>query len=445
MKTYFIHTFGCQMNEYDTGRLEQILQAGGWVPAVSSSQADLLLANTCTVRQLAEDKAFSLLGRWAKMKKDRPGLIIGMVGCLAQHVGSKAYLRAPWLDFLAGPQALKRVPELAEKARRHKRNHDFSVYDDGPEDTASSKQASSAYVAVMDGCDQFCTYCAVPQARGREKSRGPEAIIEEIRRRAQAGTKEITLLGQNITRYGWDAAGAMHLAELIRRIAAEVPAIRRLRFLTGHPGAFTNELIQTMAEVPVVCKALHLPLQSGSDAVLQAMHRGYTSAEYRGLVARLKKAIPGLVLTTDIIVGFPGETDADFTSTLDMIAACDFDLAFCFKYSPRQGTEAAAWPHQIPQPEKEKRLAACMRLVEEKAIGRRVKWVGRKVSVLVEGPDPKTGRRLQGRTPENFIVNFEGPQTWIGEEVEVEITAAGNWAFMGDAENTAAGAPFLRA
>jgi tRNA-2-methylthio-N6-dimethylallyladenosine synthase len=432
MKRFFIHTFGCQMNEYDSERLTQALQENGWIQVSESSQADLLLVNTCTVRKLAEEKAFSLLGRWAKSKKDRPGTIVGMVGCLAQHMGKQAFQRAPSLDFLAGPRAVTRVPELAEQALQKKKSSEFAICEFGEGTQAPPGIVPSAYVAVMDGCNQYCSYCAVPKARGNEKSRNESEILAEVKRRVAAGTNEIVLLGQNITRYGIDLGSKANLADLLYRIAEAVPELLRLRFITGHPSAFTDRLIQCMADLPMVCEALHLPVQSGSDTILKAMRRGYSSAQYVDLVDRIRVAVPDLVLSTDIIVGFPGETQSDFQATLDLIDRCDFDMAYCFKYSIRTGTSAADMPDQMSLLEKEKRLAIVSESIEQNSVKRKAVLVGRKEKVLIEGTDVKTKQRLQGRTRGNSVVILDGPRDWIGQEVLVEITAAGNWYLMGE-------------
>ena len=439
MKFFYIHTFGCQMNVYDSERLTQALQDHGWTVTKNSGQADLLLINTCTVRQLAEEKAFSLIGRWAKMKADRPDVIVGMVGCLAQHLRQKAFKRAPALDFMAGPRALMRVPELAEEARQKKRVAVFSVCNFGGGTKAPEGVVPSAYVAVMDGCNQYCTYCAVPLARGREKSRSQKEILAEVKRRVAAGTKEIILLGQNITRYGSDLGQKINLADLLCRIAEAIPELSRLRFITGHPSAFTEQLIKAMADLSPVCGALHLPLQSGSDRILQAMKRGYTSTQYTDLARKIRAFVPDLVLSTDIIVGFPGETEHDFQATLDMVKQCDFDMAFCFKYSIRQATIAAELPDQLPLLEKEKRLALLLDTEEQKAVAKKAAMIGRREKVLIEGTDVKTKQRLQGRTRGNHIVILDGPPAWIGREIEVEITATANWSLMGEVISPPAG------
>lgn len=429
--SFYLHTLGCQMNEYDSERVAGALVAQGWQPASGPEQADLLLLNTCTVRQLAEHKAFSLLGRWARLKAARPGRIIGMLGCLAQDVGADAFRRAPALDFLAGPRALTEVPALAERARSEPRQAELSVRPFGAGVAAAGRAGKvSAYVAVMEGCDQRCTYCAVPEARGREVSRSIPDILAEVQRRADAGSREIVLLAQNITRYGFDLAGGERLPQLLARAAA-VPGVSRLRFLTGHPAAFRDDVLPAWKELPALCEALHLPLQSGSDKILRAMRRGYTAEFYLRLAERLKAAVPDLALTTDLIVGFPGETDEDFQDTLDLALRCDFDSAFCFKYSPRRKTPAADYPGQVPEAVKAARLEELMERLEARTTAKKAAWVGKRARVLFEGTDARTGRTLRGRTRQNHLVHVRGPLAWIGREMDVEIIAAGHWSLTG--------------
>lgn len=431
MRSFYLHTLGCQMNAYDSERVAGALLAQGWREASEPEQADLLLINTCTVRQLAEHKAFSLIGRWAQLKAEQPDRIIGMLGCLAQDMGAEAFRRAPALDFLAGPRALTEVPALAERARCVPRQAELSVrpFGAGTAAAAGSRRVS-AYVAVMEGCDQGCTYCAVPQARGREKSRPLEDILAEVKRRIASGSREIVLLAQNITRYGFDLANGEQLASLLARVA-ETPGLVRLRFLTGHPAAFGDRMPQAWRELPQLCESLHLPLQSGSDAVLRAMRRGYSADYFLRLVERLKAAVPDLALTSDLIVGFPGETDADFQATLEMVERCDFDSAFCFKYSPRRQTPAAAYPGQIPEKVKSARLDELMQRMEIRAKAKKAVWVGRRLPVLFEGADADNGQSMRGRTRQNHLVHVPGSPDLIGREMEVEITAAGHWSLSG--------------
>ncbi|MCD4814307.1 tRNA (N6-isopentenyl adenosine(37)-C2)-methylthiotransferase MiaB [bacterium] len=432
-KKFFLHTFGCQMNVYDSSRLADVLRDRGWHKTLVVGQADLLIANTCTVRQLAEEKAFSLIGRWAKLKKENPDIIIGMIGCLAQHLGDLAFRRAPVIDFLAGPRALAAVPDLAEQARFKKHQSEYRVYDFEKSCSRTvHKTRISDSVAVMDGCDQYCTYCAVPQARGREKSRSIDKIVEEVKRKIDGGAREITLLGQNVTRFGMEDDSGKTLTDLLYKLGS-VPGLLRLRFLTGHPKAFTDSLIQAMFEIPVVCEALHLPIQSGSDGILKKMNRGYTTLDYQTVIEKTRQKIPDLILTTDLIVGFPGETEKDFQATLAIVDACQFDMAFCFKYSPRKGTAAEKMPDQISKAEKERRLDILMQQFKRIAMRKKSAWIGKILPVLIEGRDPKTEKKLQGRTRGNMIVNLDGPAAWIGREVAVEIVAAGSWSLLGDA------------
>ncbi len=432
MKQFFIHTFGCQMNGYDSDRLAQVLYARGWMQAPTPDEADLLLVNTCTVRQLAEHKALSMIGRWNKLKQGHPDLKIGMAGCLAQHLGADAFKKAPGLDFIIGPRAVTSLPALIEETSSGKKGIRLGVeaFGDGGGAILPSPNVS-AYVAVMEGCDQFCAYCAVPRARGREVSRPPEAILSEIKRRLEQGQKEIILLGQNITRYGRDLNPSMTLAELLHQVAA-LEDLQRLRFLTGHPQSFGQDLIEAMAALKVVCPALHLPLQSGSDRILKAMNRGYTMEHYRRLVERIRKTLPDMALSTDIIVGFPGEEDRDFEQTLQAVAEVGYDMAYCFKFSPRQGTAAAVMKAQVPQAVKEQRLNRLLQLVNQQMMTGKKNQLHRILPVLVERMDDKNGRRCQGRSHTNHIVYFRGTEELIGREVNVRIVEAGNFSLIGE-------------
>jgi tRNA-2-methylthio-N6-dimethylallyladenosine synthase len=432
VKTFFIHTFGCQMNEYDSERLTQALTDAGWSRAAEADSADLLLANTCTVRQLAEDKAFSLLGRWRRLKSRRPEVIIGMVGCLAQQWADAAFKREPGIDLVVGPRALTRVPELAEAVRRqeHASAYDPADYGNGV-GSAAAPGAVSASVAVMEGCEQFCSYCVVPYARGRETSRPASSILAEVHTRVAAGAREILLLGQNVNRYGLDQPGAPDFAGLLSQVAA-LPGLRRLRFMTGHPKDFSPRLIAALADLAPVCEALHLPLQSGSDRILHAMNRGYTARQALDLIARLRAAVPGLALSTDLIVGFPGEGEEDLRATLDVFAAGGFEQAYCFKYSARRGTPAADLPGQVPQPVKEERLQLLLEAVKGQALEAFAARVGEVEQVLVEHADPGAPALVRGRSRANRRVTFPGGADLLGQEVPVRVTAAHAWSLLGE-------------
>ena len=434
MKSFFIHTQGCQMNDYDSERLAQALLDAGWQRAAKAEAADLLLINTCTVRQLAVQKAFSQIGRWMQIKRGRPEVLVGMVGCLAQHMAKDAFKRAPGLDFLAGPRALTRVPELAERARQFKALAVFedSGYGKGVGASASAR-GLKAQVAVMEGCNQFCAYCAVPYARGREMSRPVQDILSEIQQQVASGAKEIMLLGQNVNHYGFDLENHPDFPDLLRQ-AARIPGILRLRFMTSHPKDFSPRLIEAMAGIPQVCEALHLPLQSGSDAILRSMRRGYTFTEYSQWVERLRSALPRLTLSTDLIVGFPGETEEDFQATLQAVHSLRFDMAYCFKFSPRKGTLAATLPGQVPQDMLEERLHLLLKTVKQTSLHPLAALVGTLEKVLVEERDEQHPGRLKGRTRTNRWVAFPGPAAWLGEEIAVRITAADARGLLGEAE-----------
>ncbi|NTV51788.1 MAG: tRNA (N6-isopentenyl adenosine(37)-C2)-methylthiotransferase MiaB [Candidatus Firestonebacteria bacterium] len=421
------------MNEYDSERIAQGLLDAGWQVSPDAEGADLLLLNTCTVRQLAEQKAFSLLGRWIALKRRRPEVVIGMVGCLAQHLAQDAFKRAPEIDFIAGPRALTRIPELAEKAGRFRHGAEIGDSGYGHGVTTPVFHGWQARVAVMEGCNQFCAYCAVPHARGREMSRPVEDILQEVEKRLMSGAREIMLLGQNVNHYGFDLGKEMDFAELLRQVA-QLPGVSRIRFMTSHPKDFSPRLIKALAEIPHVCQALHLPLQSGADAVLSAMRRGYTLAAYRDLVERLRAAVPGIGLSTDLIVGFPGETEEDFQATVQAVRDLNFDMAYCFKFSPRQGTVAATLPGAVFPDVREKRLGELLENIRQAAVASQAGHVGKREKVLVEEMDPSRTGHVKGRTPINHWVSFPGPESWLGTEVPVNITAAYPGGLLGEPE-----------
>jgi len=429
-KRMFLHTFGCQMNEYDSHRIKQILKKNGWEEVNSPSEAKLLIVNTCTVRKLAEDKAFSLLGRWAKLKKDRPEIVIGMLGCLAQHLKKEVFQRNNNIDFLLGPRSLSLLPELLKDVNKHKKIAEFGIHEFGEIMEEEKKNKISAYVAVMEGCNQFCSYCAVPFSRGRESSREVSDILREIKTKVSVGVKEIILLGQNVTRYGISLMPKVNLAKLLYEIA-EIPDILRIKFLTGHPRNFSDELIQAMLDIPQISRSLHLPLQAGSDKILQAMRRGYTAKEYLILVDKLKQDLPDLTLSTDIIVGFPGETEEDFSDTLSVVEKCNYTTAYCFKFSPRKGTLAAKMSGQIDTKVKEERLDRLLALIKKQALISKQELVGKKVKILAERELSKDEKILQGKTSTNYTVNFSGGVDDIGKEILVEITGIGPSSILG--------------
>ncbi len=425
----FIQTFGCQMNEYDSAKMADVLrESHGLELTDRPEEADVLLLNTCSIREKAQEKVFSQLGRWRPWKLRRPGLVIGVGGCVASQEGEGLRQRAPFVDLVFGPQTLQRLPEMLNEARRtHRAVVDVSFpeiekFDRLPEPRA---EGPTAFVSIMEGCSKYCSYCVVPYTRGEEVSRPFDDVIAEVVSLAGQGVREVNLLGQNVNAYRGTThdGGVGDLALLIRYVAA-IEGIERIRFTTSHPVAFSDALIETFAEVPELVSHVHLPVQSGSDRVLAMMKRGHTALEYRAKIRRLRRARPGISLSSDFIVGFPGETEADFAATLALVEEIGFDRSFSFIYSPRPGTPAADLPDDTPREVKQARLALLQHRLtqQEQAISRRM--VGGLERVLVEGPSRKDPSQLAGRTENNRVVNFRGDPSLIGELVELRITEA---------------------
>ena len=425
----FIKTFGCQMNEYDSAKMADVLAAShGLKVAETPEDADVLLLNTCSIREKAEEKVFSLLGMWRELKESRPGLIIGVGGCVASQEGDNIRRRAPYVDMVFGPQTLHRLPQMLEQVRRERRPAiDISFPEIEKFDYLPAPRAEgvTAFVSVMEGCSKYCTFCVVPYTRGEEVSRPFDDVLAEVAALAEQGIREVTLLGQNVNAY----RGVMHdgeeadLALLIAYIA-EIDGIERIRFTTSHPVEFSDRLIQTYAEVPNLVSHLHLPVQSGADRILMMMKRGHTALEYKAKIRRLRETRPDLSLSSDFIVGFPGESDEDFQATMDLIEDIGFDNSFSFIYSPRPGTPAAAFPDDVPMTVKKHRLAILQQRIREmtEAISRDM--VGTVQAVLVEGPSRKDPRQLCGRTENNRVVNFTGGRGLIGQLAALRITEA---------------------
>jgi len=426
---YFIKTFGCQMNEYDSARMADALHAAEGLTATDDpAQADILLMNTCSVREKAQEKVFSLLGEWRQLKARRPHVLIGVGGCVASQEGDAITERAPFVDLVFGPQTVHRLPEMIAELRRTGRAvvdvsfPEIEKFDRLPEPRA---EGATAFVSVMEGCSKYCSFCIVPYTRGDEVSRPFESTMAEVRQLAAQGVREITLLGQNVNAY----AGAMEdgsivdLATLIHHVAA-VPGIERIRFTTSHPLELSDSLIEAYANVPKLASHLHLPVQSGSDRVLALMKRGYTSLEYKEKVRKLRAARPGLSISTDFIVGFPGETERDFEATLRLTREVNFDQSFNFIYSRRPGTPAASLPDDTPYEVKQTRLAKLQALLDAQARAISEGMVGSVQRVLVERHARKDARELAGKTENNRWVNFAGPETLIGHFADVLITEA---------------------
>ena len=428
-KKLYIKTFGCQMNEYDSARTADLLSSShGYVRTDAPEEADLLLINTCSVREKAQEKVFSQLGRWRELKLARPDLIIGVGGCVASQEGEAIQSRAPYVDLVYGPQTLHRVPYLVDRAVKSSRPQldisfpEIEKFDALPQPRA---EGATAFVSIMEGCSKYCSFCVVPYTRGEEFSRPFDDVISEAAALAEQGVREITYLGQNVNAY----CGAMNdgrvcdLALLIAYTAA-IDGIDRIRFTTSHPAEFGEELIDIYEEVPELVGHLHLPVQSGSDRILRLMKRNYTVAEYEEKIVRLREIRPGLSLSSDFIIGFPGETDADFEATMDLVERVRFDNSFSFIYSARPGTPAADLADDVSINVKKTRLRRLQARISELADAVSRNMVGGTERVLVEGPSKKNPRQISGRTENNRVVNFEGDVRHAGCFARVRITEA---------------------
>ena len=403
--SYHIESFGCQMNLSDSERIANQLESFGCVSVEQVDQADIIVINTCCVRESAENRIFGRIGALKRLKTERPERMIIIAGCLAQKDQQLIFRRAPHVDIVLGTQNIDRLVDiLSEKQRGKRRVESQTNVLDGLGDTAVNRHAGvSAWIPVMYGCDNFCSYCIVPYVRGRERSRPAESILQEVREFAAAGGREVTLLGQNVNSYGKNLEGGWNFPRLLAAVD-RVEEIRRIRFMTSHPKDFGNELIQVMANGKNICAHLHLPVQSGSDEILRRMNRHYTTAEYRRHVEDLRSAIPDVSITTDLIVGFPDETEELFEQTLSFVSEMKFDAAFTFLYSKRSGTPAADMEEQIPQSVKQSRLQRLMDLQNDIALSLNQRWVGREVDVLVDGPSKTDPTVYSGRTSQNKIV-----------------------------------------
>jgi len=433
----YIRTFGCQMNEYDSERMADVLaQSGGYATTGQPENADLIVFNTCSVREKAQEKVFADLGRVKHLKRDNPHLMIAVGGCVASQEGAAIVERAPYVDIVFGPQTLHRLPELLARRRASGRAQvdvsfpEIEKFDHLP---PARVEGAAAFVSIMEGCSKYCSFCVVPYTRGEEFSRPFDDVIAEIAGLAERGVREVTLLGQNVNAWrGEIEAEPADFAELLRYIS-EIEGIERLRYTTSHPREFTQRLIDAHAELPRLAEHVHLPVQSGSDRVLAAMKRGYTALEYRSIVRRLRKARPDISLTSDFIVGFPGETESDFQATLDLARELEFDGSFSFVYSARPGTPASELQDETPHAEKLDRLRRLQAALDEQARTVSERMVGSRQRVLVEGPSRRNPAELAGRTGNNRVVNFRGARELIGRLVDLRITAALSHTLRGEA------------
>jgi tRNA-2-methylthio-N6-dimethylallyladenosine synthase len=426
----FVRTFGCQMNENDSEHIAGVLVRAGAAQAADPEDADIVVVNTCAVRQKSEEKLFSYLGRVSRLKKRRP-FLLGVAGCVAQIRKAEILRKLPFVDFVAGPDSYADLAEVVARAAESpvsRTGFEREWREIGAESTAR-EVPWSAFVPVMEGCDNFCAYCIVPFSRGREKYRPLESIVAEVRAAAAAGAREIQLLGQNVNSYR-DPGSGRRFPGLLEAVCT-VPGPEWVRFVTSHPKDFGDGLVLAMAAEPKICPSLHLPVQSGSARILARMHRGYTREDYLALVDRLKRSVPGLLLTTDVIVGFPGETEEDFEETCALLGEVRFATIFSFRYSPRPLTAAAALPDDVPLETKRHRLVALQDLQKTIQTGILGSFVGRDLRVLGTGPSPKGGGRFSGRTAGNLVVNFDSPADPAGRFITVRITGSGPYSLHG--------------
>ena len=430
MQNLYIKTYGCQMNEYDSERMADTLAVSHGLRLVDDPVlADVLLLNTCSIREKAEDKVFTQLGFWRPFKERRPEVVIGVGGCVASQEGERLRRRAPYVDLVFGPQTLHRLPDLLDAClaeRRPQVDIAFPMlekFDHLPQ--RPGRDGATAFVTIQEGCDKFCTFCVVPHTRGREYSRSMPDILREVRALVEQGVREITLLGQNVNAYrgATGLVGEGGLADLLERLA-RIPGLLRLRYTTSHPANLDDDLIAAHGSIGILAPHLLLPVQSGSDRILRRMHRKHTVGQYLDKVDRLRAARPGIQISSDFIVGFPGETDADFAATMELIDAVRFDQSFSFKYSQRPNTPALKLKDSVPEAVKEDRLAVLQGRINGLAQGYAQALVGTQQAVLITGPSRRDAQELTGKTACNRAVNLAGSMDWVGQMLDVEITAA---------------------
>ncbi|GAB7221984.1 tRNA (N6-isopentenyl adenosine(37)-C2)-methylthiotransferase MiaB [Vibrio owensii] len=426
-KKLLIKTWGCQMNEYDSSKMADLLNAAnGYELTEEPEEADVLLLNTCSIREKAQEKVFHQLGRWKTLKDKKPSVVIGVGGCVATQEGDHIRQRAPYVDVIFGPQTLHRLPEMIKQSQSDEAPvmdisfPEIEKFDRLPEPRA---EGATAFVSIMEGCSKYCTYCVVPYTRGEEVSRPMDDVLFEIAQLADQGVREVNLLGQNVNAY----RGPMHDGEIcsfaeLLRLVASIDGIDRIRFTTSHPLEFTDDIIAVYEDTPELVSFLHLPVQSGSDRVLTMMKRPHTGIEYKSIIRKLRKARPDIQISSDFIVGFPGETDKDFQDTMKLIKDVDFDMSFSFIFSPRPGTPAADYPCDLSEQVKKERLYELQQTVNAQAMRYSRLMLGTEQRVLVEGPSKKNLMELRARTENNRVVNFEGSADLIGQFVDVKIT-----------------------
>ncbi|MEI8665987.1 tRNA (N6-isopentenyl adenosine(37)-C2)-methylthiotransferase MiaB [Pseudoalteromonas sp. B28] len=437
-KKLHIKTWGCQMNEYDSQKMAELLDAtNGYQLTEDATDADVILLNTCSIREKAQEKVFHQLGRWKLLKDDKPDLIIGVGGCVASQEGDSIRQRAPFVDVIFGPQTLHRLPEMIKQVQGDKGSSvvdisfpEIEKFDRLPEPKADGP---SAFVSIMEGCSKYCTFCVVPYTRGEEVSRPVDDVLLEVAQLAEQGVREVNLLGQNVNAYRGDTHDGeiCYFSDLIRLIAA-IDGIDRIRYTTSHPVEFTPDIIDVYADVPELVDHLHLPVQSGSDRILNLMKRGHTAIEYKSTIRKLRKIRPNLSMSSDFIIGFLGESKEDFEATMKLISDIGFDMSFSFIYSARPGTPAADLPDDVTEQEKKERLYLLQNRITQMAQQISRQMFDTEQRILVEGPSKKNPMELRGRTENNRVVNFVGPHTVIGQFVDVRITEALPNSLRGD-------------
>ncbi|MGI6485253.1 MAG: tRNA (N6-isopentenyl adenosine(37)-C2)-methylthiotransferase MiaB [Thermoanaerobacterales bacterium] len=432
---YKILTWGCQMNLYDSEVISGVLKKIGYCPVSSLKEADLIVLNTCCVRENAERKVYGRIAQLKQLKHNNPDLIIAVSGCMIQQesVVEHISMHLPYVDIIFSINNVHKLPELIQNVRQA--NLSLVEVNDCTSEISENLPVSredkfKAWVPITYGCDNFCSYCIVPYVRGRQRSRKPEDILQEVEQLSKEGFIEINLLGQNVNSYGKDLVKPITFSQLLRKVS-DIKGINRIRFLTSHPKDLTDDLIISMKECPNVCEHLHLPVQAGSNKILKSMNRKYTREHYMGLVDKLIKAMPDISITTDIIVGFPGETEEDFLDTLDLVERVRFDSAFTFMYSKRKGTPAATMLNQVSDEEKNERLQRLIEVQDAISLQNNKALKGRVLEVLVEGVSKGNPNRLSGRSRTNKVVNFEGNKNLIGKLVNVEITEPHTWSLIG--------------
>ena len=429
-KKLYIKTWGCQMNEYDSDKMADLLDSThGYARAEEPEDADVILLNTCSIREKAQEKVFHQLGRWKTLKQDKPELIIGVGGCVASQEGDTIRQRAPFVDVIFGPQTLHRLPEMIKQVQSGDSSSVVDVsfpeiekFDRLPEPKA---EGPTAFVSIMEGCSKYCTFCVVPYTRGEEVSRPLDDVLLEVAQLAEQGVREVNLLGQNVNAYRGETHDGeiCYFSDLLRYVAA-IDGIDRIRYTTSHPVEFTPDIIDAYADVPELVDHLHLPVQSGSDRILNLMKRGHTALEYKSTIRKLRKIRPNLSMSSDFIIGFPGESKADFEATMNLINDIGFDMSFSFIYSARPGTPAADLPDDVSEQEKKERLYLLQNRITQMAQQISRQMFDTEQRILVEGPSKKNPMELRGRTENNRVVNFEGPHSVIGQFVDVRITEA---------------------